>query len=187
MPLKKEISLLPDKDNPNSFSGRVLLWLTSVGRYIIVITELLVISGFISRFWLDRRNADLSEAIRQKKAIVESTIQFEKDYKTIQDKLLIIKDAYAKQSDFSNKIITLADSTPDNIIYQTFNVNKVNNLITITLSANALTEDAVVEFISKLLKQKQIQGVDIKTIEKKPKDNKYLVNLVITFKDGTSN
>jgi len=185
MPLKKEISLLPDKDNPNSFSGRVLLWLTSVGRYVIVITELLVISGFISRFWLDRQNADLSEAIRQKKAIVESTVQFEKDYKIIQDKLFVIKDAYAKQSDFSNKIITLADSTPDNIIYQNFNASIVNDLVTLNLSASALTEKAVVEFVGKLLKQKQIQSVDIKTIEKKPKDNKYSINLVITFKNDT--
>jgi methyl coenzyme M reductase subunit C-like uncharacterized protein (methanogenesis marker protein 7) len=77
MPAKKEISLLPDEENLNTLSARVLRYLTTIGRVIIILTELAVISAFLSRFWLDRKNADLSETIRQQKAILESTQEFE--------------------------------------------------------------------------------------------------------------
>jgi len=53
MPAKKEISLLPDEENLDSFSARAFRWLTTVGRYVIVFTELIVICAFLSRFWLD--------------------------------------------------------------------------------------------------------------------------------------
>jgi len=73
---KKELSLLPDSSNPNSFSARFIKWVTTIGRWVMTLTELIVISAFISRFWLDRKNSDLSDLIRQKQAILESTQEF---------------------------------------------------------------------------------------------------------------
>ena len=47
MPAKKEISLLPNEENLNTFSARFLRWVTSVGRVVIVFVELIVIGAFL--------------------------------------------------------------------------------------------------------------------------------------------
>ena len=94
MPSKKEISLLPAEENLNTFSARFLKWVTSVGRVVIVFVELIVIGAFLSRFWLDRKNSDLSETLRQQKAILASTQEFEKDYLELMD--LKYKDVLIK-------------------------------------------------------------------------------------------
>jgi hypothetical protein len=47
MPAKKEISLLPDEENADSLSARIVRWITTVGRYVIVFTELIVIGAFV--------------------------------------------------------------------------------------------------------------------------------------------
>ena len=71
---------MPDSYNPNSFNARFIKWLTTIGRWVMTLTELIVISAFISRFWLDRKNSDLSDLIRQKQAILESTQYFESEF-----------------------------------------------------------------------------------------------------------
>ncbi|MBU4397602.1 hypothetical protein KKC08_05560 [Patescibacteria group bacterium] len=80
---KREISLLPKDQDNNSSTAKLIRWITTVGRVVIIFTELIVIAAFVSRFWLDRKNSDLSESIRQQKAILESTALFEVDYSTL--------------------------------------------------------------------------------------------------------
>jgi len=87
MPPKKEISLLPSEENLNSPLAKITKWATSTGRVVIIFVELIVILAFLSRFSLDRRNADLSETLRQQKAILASTKDFENDYLSLQKRL----------------------------------------------------------------------------------------------------
>jgi len=183
MPAKKEVSLLPDAENPNSFGSRLLLWLTSVGRFIIVFTELIVICAFISRFWLDRKNSDLSEIVRQQKAILESTQDFEKEYSLLQQRLKVIKNFYTQRPDYSAKIISLTESTPPDIIFTSinFDLDDKSN-ITADLSATALNNETINRFINNLVSNPDIRTVDVKNIEKKAKENKYLLNIFLTFK-----
>ncbi|MBU1129800.1 hypothetical protein KKE45_00570, partial [Patescibacteria group bacterium] len=88
---KKEISFLPKHQDNHSFIAKLVRWVTTVGRSVIIFTELIVIAAFVSRFWLDRKNSDLSESIRQQKAILESTAPFEKDFLILQNRLKAIK------------------------------------------------------------------------------------------------
>lgn len=186
MPYKKEISLLPDKDNPNSLSGRLLAWISNVGRYVIVFTELIIIGIFFSRFSLDRTNSDLSEAIRQKRAMLNSTRQFEKDYGILQEKIKTIKNFNEEDNDYGNKIIYLADRTPSDIIYENLSLNKVNGVLTASLSLIAYSEKSLVDFITNLSVENEnnpINSIDIKNIEKKAKENKYNITLQLAFKN----
>lgn len=183
MPAKKEVSLLPDSENPNSLGSRLLLWLTTIGRFIIVFTELIVICAFISRFWLDRKNSDLSEILRQQKAILESTQDFEKEYSLLQQKLKFIKSFYRGRPDYSAKIVSLTESTPPDIYFNslTFDLDEKSN-VTANLSAVALNPQTIYHFISNLVSNPDIATVDIKNIEKKAKENKYLININLIFK-----
>ncbi|MFA5827802.1 MAG: hypothetical protein WC841_00365 [Candidatus Shapirobacteria bacterium] len=184
MPAKKEISLLPDEENPNSPSARFLRWITTIGRFIIVFTELIVISAFLSRFWLDRKNSDYSEVLRQHKAILESTQEFEQEYSLLQQRLKVIKDFYSKTPEYNSKIASLAESTPNGIVFN--NLTLENNTDKKSIVANidliSLREESIIDLITNLTVNENIKTVDVKSIEKKPKENKYSVKLYLVFK-----
>jgi hypothetical protein len=182
MPAKKEISLLPDEENLDSFSSRAISWLTTVGRYVIVFTELIVICAFLSRFWLDRMNADLDEVVRQQEAILNSTGSFETVYSQLQQRLGIIKDFYQNQPEYQSKVQILTDSTPLDITYTKLTLDQdKNNHTTAGISFFAYQESSIVNFITNLIVNPQISSVNILSIEKKTKENIYHVDLSLTF------
>lgn len=188
MPLKKEISLLPDEHNPNLLSARIIKWVVTVGRFVIVFTELIVICAFISRFWLDRKNSDLSEITRQQKAILESTSQFENDYNALSRKLSAIKGIYTSQPDYTPGLDSIVSSTPNDIVYKELTVEKPVDLTNIKadLSVYALNENSIIEFITNLLLNPEFDSVSVDTIEKKPKDSKYTVDLSLIINKPTN-
>ena len=46
-------------------------------------------------------------------------------------------------------------------------------------------EESIVDFITNLTVNEDIQTVDVKSIEKKPKENQYSVKLFLVFKPNT--
>jgi len=184
MAAKKEISLLPESENPRSFGSLFLKWITTTGRVTIILTELIVISVFISRFWLDRKNSDLSEVLRQKQAILESVIPFEQEFVGLQQRLAYIKDFYSNQPEYSQQIDSLITSTPQNIFYENLSISKDEKLksTTINTSLIAYKEEDIVSFITNLMSNPDIDQVDVNKIEKKEKENQYSISLTLIFK-----
>ncbi|HBP51532.1 MAG: hypothetical protein US68_C0010G0058 [Candidatus Shapirobacteria bacterium GW2011_GWE1_38_10] len=184
MPSKKEISLLPSEENNNSFLGRFLRWITSVGRVVIIFTELIVILAFLSRFWLDRKNSDLSEILRQQKAILASTKEFEDDYTSLQSRLRHIKKFYASEPNYVYNLNSLIQSLPSGIYFQNFNIksDEKTSQISATVELYSFQEDAIVNFITNLKLNPDIDSVQVQKIEKKTKDSKYYLSLALAFK-----
>ncbi len=182
MPSKKEISLLPDQENVNSFSARFIRWISTAGRFVLVLTELVVISAFLSRFWLDRQNSDLSETIRQQKAILNSTGDFEQDYRLLVSRLNNIRDNYATRPVFSDKILSVVKSTPATITFANFSLSpSESGQINANLNVIAYQEDSLVDFITNLKLNPDISSVNINQISKKEKENQYQANINLVF------
>lgn len=91
-PKNKKINLLVQEGFEHSQIGKVLSWLLSAGRAIVIVTELVVITAFLSRFWLDRQLTDLLEENQAKKAQVEASATFEKDLRDLQARLTAVKE-----------------------------------------------------------------------------------------------
>jgi hypothetical protein len=185
MAIKKELSFLPDSENPNSFWARAIKWLTTVGRWVIVLTELVVVSAFISRFWLDRQNSDLSDTIRQQQSILESTQEFESQFKSFQQRLDFIDNFYQNDPQYVPKIISMINSTPDGLIYQNLSLkkNKDNN-ISASASLTAFNENSIIAFINNLTLNPDIKSIKINQIEKKQQENNYSIIVSVVFKDS---
>jgi hypothetical protein len=188
MAIKKELSLLPDSENPNSFGAKAIKWLTTVGRWVIVFTELIVVSAFISRFWLDRKNSDVSETIRQQQAILESTQSFEKEFNSFQQRLEFIADFYKNDPQYNQKITALVNSTPKDLIYQTLLVKKDKDTkkVSATASLTAFNETSIITFINNLTLNPNIETIKINQIEKKQQENNYSINISVVFKNSFS-
>lgn len=183
MPAKREATLLPESENINSFSSRFIHWVTTVGRFVIVFTELIVVGAFISRFWLDRQNSDLSEVLRQQTAILESTKEFEKEYNLLQQRLLAIKKMYSQTPGYSDRLTSLANSAPPEIVFQNLVIGQdpTSKDITASIAVTALSEDSMTKFINNLSVNPEIRSVDVKNIEKKQKENSYSLYISLIF------
>ena len=59
------INLLPQDPFYETPIGRVMAWASTVGRYLVIFTEVVVIFSFASRFKLDRDLTDLNATILQ--------------------------------------------------------------------------------------------------------------------------
>jgi len=108
MPKSKKglINLLPQEEFDASIVGRVLKWAMGTFRIIVIVTEMIVMGAFLSRFWLDARNSDLNEQIDIKAAQISSQSSFEKEFRSIQSKLDIFSqmDKNQKTTDILNKV-----------------------------------------------------------------------------------
>ncbi|MBU1088870.1 hypothetical protein KKA02_03265 [Patescibacteria group bacterium] len=184
---KREISLLPKDQDNNSSTAKLIHWITTVGRVVIIFTELIVIAAFVSRFWLDRKNSDLSESIRQQKAILESTALFEVDYSTLQARLKAIKELSDNNIDYASKLLSLSESTPPNILYKNLSLSTKDNKILAVVSVSTTKVELIANFIDNLNLNQDIKSVTIEKISKKPKTRDYLIDILVEFKNETNN
>ncbi len=82
-----DINLVPKDPFFETPIGKILKWALSVGRYIVIFTELVVIISFVTRFSLDRQVTDLNESINQKQSVIESYGELEQEVRATQTKI----------------------------------------------------------------------------------------------------
>ncbi len=74
------VNLLPPSEFEQSFWGRFIKWAVSTGRYLIILTELVVIVAFLSRFKLDQDLSDLNQNVKSQIMFLDSQITIEEKY-----------------------------------------------------------------------------------------------------------
>ncbi|MCL5432409.1 MAG: hypothetical protein M1484_04990 [Patescibacteria group bacterium] len=92
------INLLPGDDLEGRPGGIFLKWALTWGKRIVIVTELIVILAFLSRFWLDTTVANNSDLISQKQAIVASEDSFETQFRTVTNRIVQAKTIEAQVS-----------------------------------------------------------------------------------------
>lgn len=169
MPAKKntkvrQVNLVPQEDLSSSTSGKVLLWIVSTFRIILIITELFVIGAFISRFWLDAKNTDLSEEMKDKKNIITSLSTFEEDFKDIQNRLMVF-DSYKENEGIINENIkTFISYKPDGIIFESISAD----LDKVVVVANSVSEIELQQYLINLKSEDNFENIKLSgvTMEK---------------------
>lgn len=109
---KEEISLLPQEEGNLE---RISNWVMETGRWIVVFTLFFVLLAFLSRFWLDQRIADLYAQTAQKIAIIESTKDFEADFRSLQTQIKTIKTLDSQKPNQTEKMAKIVAVLPENI------------------------------------------------------------------------
>ena len=107
-----KINLIPQRGFEATTVGRILAWILSTFRIIVIITELLVMVAFLSRFWLDAQNTDLTEEINQKQAVIAASLDFEKNFKNTQKRLKIFSDASSDGLIITNSLRNITSYLP---------------------------------------------------------------------------
>lgn len=98
--MKYKINLIPKKETP--LMEKVVFFALNYLRYIIVITQLVVIGVFFYRFQIDQRIIDLKEAVDQKKEIVQIVLPLLNEASRIDKKTTEIETILKRQSSFQS-------------------------------------------------------------------------------------
>lgn len=166
MPNKKSlINLLPQEEFDASTLGRVLRWAMGTFRIIVIITEMVVMGAFLSRFWLDAQNSDLNEEITIKSAQISAQSDFEKQFRSTQNKLNIFK-SLASNPPPSGKIDIIASRIPTNITLTGISVDDASA----QLKGTAASELGLAQLLSNLQAEKSLKSVDIGSLSNSEND-----------------
>lgn len=175
-----KINLLPQEEFAASTLGRILAWLLSTFRILVIITELIVILAFLSRFWLDARTTDLNEEIKQKQAIVTASSDFERELRSAQKKL----DAYSQITSQGKKatilINTISSYLPPEIFLSS--VSQIGKEVQV--KGQSFTERAIAQFMANLETSEIFSNISLSQVDTNERRNATLVfALKLTLKE----
>jgi len=111
------INLLPKKDT--SLLNQFLDWALTIGRLLIILTEMVALGTFIYRFGLDMQLVNLHDKIKSESFIVDNFKDAEAKFRDAQDRLATVKqynavahtttDAFTKITKLGQSIVTFQD------------------------------------------------------------------------------
>lgn len=163
-PKKHKINLLPKEDFENSALGKLLNWALSAGRIIVILTELVVIGAFLSRFWLDRKLTDLLEENTSRKIQVEAFSSFEEEFKTTQNRLT----AYKKLDETKKDTVSLLETT-SSLLPAEVSLTSISSLENqVTIKGISLSESGIAGFIKALTSNEEFEKVTLNDISLGP-------------------
>lgn len=170
----------------NLIKGRVnifdeiLKWALSVGRLLIILTELVAFTTFIYRFSLDRKLIDLQDQIDEKQAVVASLKDTEASYRNLHERLFVISDVN-KNGNKNVKILNdIIERTPEDISFTSFTIDK--NQIDIDL--NVLSVSSLSNFAALLRAYPETSSVSIDRIDNSSLSNAINVFLTVKLKSS---
>ncbi len=157
---KKKIDLLVKKRLSQKGLGQLLLWALTVGRYIVIFTELIVILGVVARFTLDVQRNSISENIADQQAILSNYLSTEKKFRRLQQQLKTVSSLEQEGVVGSDILRKLSEIMPVDM-----RINSVAiDLKSISLNGIALSPQGFSTFLSGLQSDPQNINVILESI-----------------------
>lgn len=148
---RQSINLLPQSGLSTTTTGRVMLWLLSTFRIIVIVTEIFVMTAFISRFYFDSKNSDLTNEIEQKVALLTASKKFEDEFRLTQSKLALFSK-YNLFKSSANFLDSTRISLPVNIFLKSLSYNNG----TINISGFSPSEQSIQQLLVNLSSLKEV-------------------------------
>lgn len=151
-----------DKQTP--FLDRFMDWTLTIGRLIVIITEVIAVIAFIYRFSLDEKLVDLHSVIKQKQNIISVLKNDENKYRNLQDRIALAA-TFSEKANKSNQTITdIAGLIPKQA--------RINNLILnknqLNIDINVSSVFPLASLINSLKNYSGVKSISIDNIESKP-------------------
>lgn len=160
--LKKQINLLPHDSWEEKPIGRLVKWVLTIGRYIVILTELIVIIAFISRFKLDRDLSNLYEEIEIKQAKIRSLERFEEEFLFTQKQLKVIKDLGVRKVHYPQTLSLLASLVPIDVTLNKLELNQKG----LALIGYSLSEPGLATFIDNLSQAPNFRDIRLNNVSR---------------------
>lgn len=157
------INLLDQNGPTNSPWNRLVVWITTYGRYIMITTELVVLLAFASRFSLDRKLTDLKENISQKQEILEVNVDVEKEIRDTQDKIVAIKQILQGEGTTVDALMAVNTLLPTGTALDSLSIDNDKIMANVTADSS----ESFSQFLANFSVSKKLTGVEIGKVSKK--------------------
>ncbi|MGB9882935.1 MAG: PilN domain-containing protein [Microgenomates group bacterium] len=175
--MKYKINLLQKKEF--SFSEKLVYFALHYLRYIVIITQLVVIVVFFYRFQLDQKVIDLKESVDQKKEIINIVLPILQEGQRIEQKTKEIEKNLNQQENFKKMLNYLLNIFPDGV-----RLDKLEALIdSIELTGFSNDPKKIQLFFSKLKLDNNFGNINLKNIKRTENGYIFIINLE-KFKNG---
>lgn len=172
------INLLKNKQV--GFFGGFINWTLTIGRLVVILTELIALSAFLYRFSLDRGLIELRTQIKQKQTIISPLKSNEAKYRNLQDRLYLASNFSSLSMEWNKILRDILNLTPQGITLNNLSLNKNS----VNINANARSVSSLVIFTNSLKKYPGIDTLSLDGIEKKQSTNLIIVNITATLKQS---
>ena len=158
--MKYKINLLTRREETSI--DRVIYFVLNYLRYILVITQIIVIGVFFYRFKVDQELVDLQEAAEQKKEVFQVSQSLIKEAKKEAFKLDQTRSIITKQRDFFEAIDYLLSLFPESFFLNKMKVSRGNIIMV------GFTQDpqSISNFLNRLKKEARFKTIKLKNIKK---------------------
>lgn len=153
----KLINFIPSDKFASTMVGRLLSWLLSTFRIIVIVIEMIVMLAFLSRFWLDAKNSDLNDEIRQKQAQIAASKEIEEEFNTVKKRLAIFAGLAQDQSQNSEIIRKITYQIPPEIVLN--NIGFITD--SIAISGSSPSEQSIAQLIINLNSEEIFDKVNL--------------------------
>jgi hypothetical protein len=168
-----KINLLPPSELEKSFWGKFLKWAVTTGRYIIILTELVVILAFLSRFKLDEDLRKVNEQINTQVGFLESQEPEMAKFFKLQKRLNFMGQILDQRPKAGEMMDYLQQILPADVYPMTRQFNKSG----ITLTASTINERAMGQLMTRLSQDQVWKSVNVVEITG---DKKYGIRFTLT-------
>jgi Tfp pilus assembly protein PilN len=166
-----QINLLPQEEFASSVLGRTLSWALSTFRIVVIITEVIVMAAFLSRFWLDARSNDLNDLIRGKEAVIAASTQFENEFKDVQKRLKIFSAITTQTFSSSLTLKELSTLLPPDTYISSLSFQEIN----VQIKGVSLSEIGVSQFIANLEANSKFKNVTLQSVNSGTQDKSQII------------
>ncbi len=182
------LDLLKPQSNPEQVFVKLIHWLLSIGRYIFIFVEAVVLIAFAARFKLDSDLYDKKVAIETQLPYIEGLKPIEDLIKRTQLKLSTIDSAQKTYTDYPQILKGIADQTPAGIKLSLLTVEKKDAKTSFSLTGQAQNNNDVAAFFNGLKTSKLFTDVVITNIslEKNMMDFSVSANVDLSHLGGAN-
>lgn len=170
------INLLESKGK--GFLDKFINWALTIGRFIVIITEVIALSAFLYRFSLDRQLVDLHGKIKQEQALVSSLKGNEKTYRNLQERLALASKFIDKGEQTVKIFKEIMALTPKDFIFSDLTVSEDQ----LAINGSVRRISSLASFIKALRNYPNINTISLDKIENKTSNGTITVGITATFK-----
>lgn len=153
---------LVKKDNVNFFD-KLITWTLTIGRVVVIFTEIVALSAFLYRFSLDQQLIDLHSENKNLQSFVQGQKKSEDDYRKLQGRLATIQELHLASQRMPKILADLDMIIPKDNSF-TFNSITISGEV-IRIDGSVRSVDAVAVLIEALKKNKNVVSVSLDRIE----------------------
>lgn len=160
---KYHINLLRQEHKEPHFTEQLIYFALHYLRYVIILTQIIVIGVFFYRFSVDQKVIDLKESISQKQEIIRIAMPLVDEAKTIAAKSTVIKSLLEKQKLMRGHLEYIVSIIPQTVTITTL------SLTASSIQLDGETADIVTirTFYERLKKDGQFKTIVLNQIVKK--------------------